>query len=105
MCVSFSVGWRRTQGAVVGRVLVWRGPHEHRIVDVAIVASRQGAGIGTDVLRSLAADAAGESKPLRLTVAADNQRARRLYSRLGFREVGADLVDVSMEIPSVERQL
>ena len=85
-------------GQVSGRVLVWRGPAEHRIVDIAIVASHQGRGIGTVVLKGLVEDATMAGRPLRLTVAADNDGARRLYRRLGFLETGGDELNVEMEI-------
>ncbi len=85
-------------GQVVGRVLVWRGPAEHRIVDISIVASQQGRGIGTEVLRGLVEGATMDRRTLRLAVATDNEGARRLYDRLGFRETGGDELNVEMEI-------
>lgn len=87
-------------GRVAGRVLLSRSESEHRVIDIAIVSAEQGRGFGTSVLRSLAGDAAAAHKPLRLTVAADNHRALRLYRRLGFDVTGDDGVDVAMEIPA-----
>lgn len=61
---------------------VWRD-HDLYLGRIEVRPDLQGSGIGTRVLRHLAAKAAGRSKPLVLEVI-DINPARRLYERLGF---------------------
>lgn len=61
---------------------VWRD-HDLYLGRIEIRPDLQGSGIGTRVLRHLAAKAARNSKPLVLEVI-DVNPARRLYERLGF---------------------
>lgn len=49
--------------------------------------SRTGQGLGRTFVRFVMHEAAREGKPLRLTVAAFNQRAVHLYEQLGFQQV------------------
>ena len=83
--------------AVVGRVLVSRSQDEHRVIDIAVMQEHQGRGVGTRVLRSLAEEASAAGKPLRLTVATDN-RAARLYRRIGFAIVSSDDANFQLEL-------
>jgi ribosomal protein S18 acetylase RimI-like enzyme len=55
------------------------------LVDIAILSAARGCGIGTDVLQCLgrAAQAIG-ARSIALSVLQSNDRARRLYERLGF---------------------
>lgn len=71
------------EGQPVGRLWVVRGEHELRLVDVTLLPSQRGRGLGTGVLRSLQEEAARAGKPLRLHVTRNNH-ALRLYTRLGF---------------------
>ncbi|WP_328451362.1 GNAT family N-acetyltransferase [Amycolatopsis sp. NBC_00438] len=48
----------------------------------------QGRGIGTHVVRALAAEAASRGRDVVLEVLDVNTRARAFYERLGFRETG-----------------
>ena len=68
----------------VGRCYLWPGPREHRLLDLAIHPRWRGRGVGGAVLERLCADAARAGVPLRLSVWAANEDARRLYDRLGF---------------------
>lgn len=61
---------------------VWRD-HDLYLGRIEVRPDLQGSGIGTRVLRHLAAKAARSSKPLVLEVI-DVNPARRLYERLGF---------------------
>lgn len=65
---------------------------EHLYLD----QSHQGRGIGSAILRGIIAKAEASDLPLRLSTAKMN-RARRLYRRLGFIEVGSDEFKVYME--------
>lgn len=70
----------------VGRLIVDRGPDVHYLVNIVLAASRRGQGIGSWALQALSAEADLARKPLRLQVQSGN-RAKDLYSRLGFRIV------------------
>jgi [ribosomal protein S18]-alanine N-acetyltransferase len=62
---------------------------EARIPIIAVRPDRQGQQIGTHLLNKLIAMAmAGGCREMSLYVRADNSRARRLYRRTGFAEVG-----------------
>ncbi|WP_375773595.1 GNAT family N-acetyltransferase [Archangium gephyra] len=79
------------EGRPVGRLWVVRGELELRLVDVTLLPSSRGSGLGTSLLRSLQEEAAAAGKPLRLHVMRNNP-ALRLYTRLGFTPVsGAEV--------------
>jgi ribosomal protein S18 acetylase RimI-like enzyme len=71
------------EGHPAGRLWLAREPEELRVVDVSLLPSHRGMGVGTELLRALQQEATAAGKPLRLSVARDNP-ARRLYARLGF---------------------
>jgi ribosomal protein S18 acetylase RimI-like enzyme len=71
-------------GQPAGRIWVARDDEEIRLVDLALLPSARGQGIGTHLLTDLIAEAAAAGKPLRLSVPKHNEAARRLYERLGF---------------------
>ena len=73
------------EGVPVGRLFVARWTDEIRIMDVAVLTERRGAGIGTRLLRALCDEADAIGIPLGIHVEKHN-RARRLYERLGFEE-------------------
>lgn len=79
-----------------GRLLLDRGPDEHRLVDVAVLTGCRGRGIGTAVLREVVAAAADADVPLRLTVAAFDTRLIAWYRRLGFHAAGRGDVGLRM---------
>jgi len=74
-------------GEPAGRLYVHRGPRDIRIMDIALAPAFRGRGIGSELLRSLIAEAEGSARTLSIHVEADNP-ARRLYERLGFRPAG-----------------
>lgn len=67
----------------VGRLLVNRGVREFTLVDVALLPSHRGAGIGTHLIAGLLREAAEAAKPVKLSVWHSNP-AKKLYERLGF---------------------
>ncbi len=71
----------------VGRLLVDRGPDEHRVVDMVILSAYRGSGIGTALMAGVM-DAAGTGTPVRLSAAAHDDRLVRWYEGLGFTVVG-----------------
>lgn len=90
------------EGRVVGRLVVLRTDEEIRLADITLLPKARGAGIGTTLIGGLLAEATAAGKPVRLTVAREN-RARRLYERLGFATIVDDGIRLIMEwTPSAE---
>ena len=73
-------------GRPVGRLLLERGPSDLHLVDLCLIPSLRGQGIGTRLLRELLGEAAGEHLNVSVTVPAGN-RTDQLWERLGFTEV------------------
>ncbi|ROQ18920.1 GNAT family N-acetyltransferase [Gallaecimonas pentaromativorans] len=71
------------QGQPVGRLLVAEHPDHLRLVDIALLPSHQGLGIGSALLRQLQAEATTKALAIKLQVAPASP-AQRLYQRLGF---------------------
>jgi GNAT superfamily N-acetyltransferase len=90
-------------GERIGRILIdWTG-ESARLIDIAILPSHQGNGIGTSVLESCLDEAAQRGCPLRLTVDRGNP-AERLYARLGFTPIGETPLQREMEALSDRRE-
>jgi len=70
----------------VGRLYLECWPSEVRIIDIALLPDARGMGLGTAMLEDVMALAADEAKGVGIHVEHAN-RARRLYERLGFRQV------------------
>jgi ribosomal protein S18 acetylase RimI-like enzyme len=85
-------------GEPAGRLYVHRGPRDIRIMDIALMPSFRGRGIGTGLLRVLIAEAEQTERKLSIHVEVNNP-ARLLYERLGFRVAGEHGVYVLMERP------
>ena len=69
-----------------GRLYLWEGPKEIRVVDVAILPDARRGGVGTRLLGDVKARAAAAGKAVTIHVEKMNP-ARALYERLGFRLV------------------
>lgn len=85
----------------VGRLVLDRRPDGIRVVDIAVMPTEQGRGIGAAVLRRVLDEADAVGAPVTLHVVAGNP-ARRLYERLGFVPVSGDGIRLLMERPSPE---
>ncbi len=83
-------------GAPVGRLIVDRGADAMRLVDIALLPTHCGRGLGTRLLQDLCGEADAQRKPLRLHVFAGN-RAARLYARFGFVPLRAHGLHMEME--------
>ena len=81
-------------GAPVGRIVVDKAAAGWTVVDIALVETWRGRGLGTRLLAEVIAQAAGV--PVRLRVATHNAAAQRLYARLGFVRVAATEIDVEL---------
>jgi ribosomal protein S18 acetylase RimI-like enzyme len=73
-------------GEPAGRLYVYRSPAEYRIVDIASLADYQRRGIGTHLLRRIAAEASQHGVPVTIHVERENP-ALGWYEREGFRLV------------------
>lgn len=73
-------------GAPIGRLYLYRSKREIRIVDIGFLPEWRNQGLGTLFLRAVFAEAAEAGKKVSIHVEVFNP-ARRLYQRLGFREM------------------
>ena len=71
---------------VLGRLYVDRGETAWQVIDLSLLPRHRGKGIGTRLLTDMLAAAGAAGKPVRMHVERFNP-ARRLYGRLGFREI------------------
>jgi GNAT superfamily N-acetyltransferase len=83
-------------GEVLGRLYVDRGEQAWLVIDLALLPEQRGKGLGTLLLRRVQAEAAAAGKPVRLHVERFNP-ARRLYDRLGFRQIADEGVYLLLE--------
>jgi ribosomal protein S18 acetylase RimI-like enzyme len=74
-------------GLPIGRILISEIKDEFLLVDIALLTECRNAGIGAALIRALLDRAAAAGKVVRLHVEKNN-RAQRLYQRLGFRFAG-----------------
>jgi GNAT superfamily N-acetyltransferase len=86
----------REDGEPVGRHLVERQSDCYRGIDLAVLPEHRNRGIGTWALRQIQQLAALEGVVFRLR-ALRNNRALRLYERLGFIRIGSDELSFEME--------
>lgn len=73
-------------GRDAGRLYLWEGPSEIRVVDVALLPEARRGGAGTRLLRDVQGRAATAGKTVTIHVERMNP-ALALYERLGFRLV------------------
>ena len=78
------------QTTIIGYIgMLFPGGDEADVLTVAVAQAHWGEGIGTALLESLFSEAPGRGcTQVFLEVRADNPRARDLYTRHGFAEVG-----------------
>ncbi len=70
-------------GNRIGRIMVSRLENEIRLADISLLTEARGKSIGAKLISDLQTEAGQSGKPLRLHVEKNN-RALRLYQRLGF---------------------
>lgn len=83
-CARFDIV--QCDGADAGRLYVDRSDGLH-LIDIALLPAHRGRGLGSAILRRLAAEADQSEVAMNLHVEAHNP-ARRIYERLGFVQVG-----------------
>ncbi len=75
-------------GTPIGRLALDRGhASDLRVVDIALLPEARGEGLGAAFLDAVQDEARAEGKRVSIHVEQENP-AKRLYARLGFREVG-----------------
>ncbi len=75
-------------GAVVGYAGLIAYDDEAHVATIGVTGTRQGEGIGAQLLDALLAEADRCSPVVLLEVRADNEHAQELYRRRGFAEIG-----------------
>lgn len=83
-------------GQLAGRILVFRESGANLLVDIALLSQFRSQGIGAQLLQELIDKSTQQGLAVRLQVLKSN-RARRLYDRLGFVEIGHDGMYYQME--------
>ena len=83
-------------GDRAGRLLVDHKQDGHRVVDVVLLTAYRGRGVGTALMNATVAEARTQRVPVRLTVAAHDERLVRWYQGLGFSIVGEQLPNLHM---------
>jgi ribosomal protein S18 acetylase RimI-like enzyme len=74
-----------TGGIRVGMIQIFNETDGVEVGEIQIQPGDQNRGIGSAVLKDVIADAHRQFKPVRLRVGVKNDKAYRLYERLGFR--------------------
>jgi ribosomal protein S18 acetylase RimI-like enzyme len=80
----------------VGRMIVQRSPSTLHLVDISLLPTARGQGLGSRLLGDLITEARTAGKNVCLRVEKMN-RTRRLYERLGFQEVADEGISWRME--------
>jgi ribosomal protein S18 acetylase RimI-like enzyme len=71
---------------VLGRLYLDRGEMAWNVIDIALLPEHRGKGIGSRLMTEVLAEAGAADKPVQIHVERFNP-ARRLYDRLGFRQI------------------
>jgi len=79
-----------------GRLYLARRPDAFRVIDLSLLPEYRGHGIGTQLLKSVQAEATRTQLPIRLRVVVNNP-ARSFYARLGFRPTGEENFRIHLE--------
>ncbi|HHY74360.1 MAG TPA: GNAT family N-acetyltransferase [Bacillus bacterium] len=81
----------------VGRLLLADFKDKLVLVDITLLSNYQNKGIGTKVLTDLLQYAGQQNKIVQLHVFSNNEKAKKLYERLGFQQVSMKDMYVQME--------
>ena len=91
---SLAVGYlaqvlRAADGALLGYFLAMKGVDEMHLLNITVVPDHQGQGLARSLLDAVCACCRAQAcTQLWLEVRVSNQRARAVYARYGFAEVG-----------------
>ena len=86
-------------GKPSGWLVVSSSEDEIHVIEIIILPEHRGMGIGSEVLGQVMAESDRSGRPISLTVRTNN-RALRLYQRLGFQRAGGDEIQHFMERPA-----
>ena len=89
-------------GVPVGRIWVHAAESAVTILDMALLPSERGRGIGALLVEELVRDAASTSTPLKVCVQKLNPRSLNLLVRLGFTVYEEDASNVWLSHPATE---
>jgi ribosomal protein S18 acetylase RimI-like enzyme len=88
------------EGRAIGAITTDSVHGALELVDIAVLPELCGRGIGTAAIGELRGRALAGGRVLRLSVYRTNTRALALYQRLGFRQVAADELALTLELPA-----
>lgn len=74
-------------GEQIGVVILEKRSDCYWLQEIQIISDQRGHGLGTLLIQQFLGEARSRGRPLRLQVLHENNRAKRLYERLGFREI------------------
>jgi ribosomal-protein-alanine N-acetyltransferase len=87
--LTVAIDEEASRGQLVGYSCRWRVTDEVHLLNVAVHPERRGGGIGRVLVEAVITEARSTlARTMFLEVRAGNVAARRLYRRLGFRDLG-----------------
>jgi len=87
--LTVAVDQSTNRAVLVGYSCRWRVTDEVHLLNVAVHQARRGSGVGRTLVEAVIAEGrATRARTMFLEVRAGNIAARRLYRRLGFRDLG-----------------
>lgn len=85
----------------IGALCLEQSPDCLYIRELQLLPEQQGHGIGTAIVDMVLDEARKQSLPVKLSVVPANDRAQRLYERLGFRVAAVELPFIRMVYDAV----
>lgn len=88
--LTTKTGWIFKRERIIGLLVVWLKEQEAEIAQLVIATEYQNQGCGTKLLQYVLNSVLPQEKVIKtfLEVRADNPRAKQLYERLLFKEIG-----------------
>lgn len=88
IAVNYSCWVCEDDEKIIGYAILSVGAGEAHVINISVDPQKQGLGLGRKMMEHLIGIAGKKAETLFLEVRPSNQRAIRLYKRLGFNEVG-----------------
>lgn len=86
-------------GEPLGRLYVGDEGDDVRIIEISLLPSVRGKGLGSRLVRAVVDHAAASGRGVALSTDPYNGRAWALYQRLGFAEIGRDAARIHLRRP------